>query len=313
MVKLNDLQLAALLEEIGATMDAGVPIADAMNRLGSRRLGRVAQMASELGRELALGKSPADAMQGAQSPALEQAAAVVAACEKSKDTSLIRSLASQLRSRHQYTRMTRLTWLYPIFLLAIGYAVAAAVMAPLVRYNQGRDFAWDNWIFQLATWLGEFWWVPPIVFIIAAVVILMYVSQQRRMPMHASKQMFFHCLADQVEHGVPESDALRTAALMSAQEAIAADANPTFDSPAVKEVMSQTYDPVAGVVGANEQSTLVARLRYASALHREEARKNEYFWGRLAPRIAMVVFGGGFTIAYAWWIIRPVYQQVAQW
>ena len=313
MVKLNDLQLASLLEEIAAAMDAGVPVADTMKRLGSRRLGPVAKISRELARELERGKSPADAFESTQSPTLEQAAAVMTACEKSKDTSLIQSLASQLRSRHQYTRMARLSWLYPIFLLIIGYIIAAAVMAPLVRLNQGRDIAWDNWIFQLATWLATFWWVPPIVFVIGVVLLLLYLSRQRSIPLHASKQIFFQCLADQVENGVPESEALRMAAMMSAQETITADAKPTFDSPAVKAIMSETKDPVADVVMPNDHATLVARLRYAGVLHREEARKNEYFWGRLAPRIAMVVFGGGLTLSYAWWIIRPVYQQVALW
>ncbi len=313
MVKLNDLQLASLLEEIGAAMDADVPIADAMNRLGSRRLGRVANAGRELGRQLALGKNASVAIESTQSPALKQAAAVIVACEKSNDTSLIRSLATQLRSRHQYSRMARLSWLYPIFLMAIGYLITAAVMAPLVRFNHGQHFAWDNWVYQIAAWLAEFWWLPPIFLVIATIVLMLFLSKKRKMPLHASKQLFFHCLADQVENDVPESEALRTAATMSAQEEILVETKPTFQSAAVKKIMSETYDPLEGVVTVNEQATLVARLRYASALHREEARKNEYFWARLAPRTAMIVFGGGFTLAYAWWIIRPIYQQVAQW
>ena len=67
------------------------------------------------------------------------------------------------------------------------------------------------------------------------------------------------------------------------------------------------------VAGATKQEMLVANLRYAAAVHNERSRRQDYFWGRLLPRVAMVLIGGGLTLAYAWWIIRPVYQQVAQW
>ena len=91
MVKLTDLQLASLLEEIGCAMRAGTPIADSMRRLESRRLGRVGRAAQTIASGLERGQSLADSVEGINSATHEQAAAAIRACAGSRtDESIAR-------------------------------------------------------------------------------------------------------------------------------------------------------------------------------------------------------------------------------
>ena len=91
------------------------------------------------------------------------------------------------------------------------------------------------------------------------------------------------------------------------------ESNPTFQAPQFAAFLARVQSPWLEVPGASEEETLLARLKYLAAIYDERARRHNYLWSRLIPSIAMVVVGGGCTLAYAWWVIAPVYLQVAQW
>lgn len=314
MPRLSDLQLASLLEEIAASMRVNMPIADAMQRLRARRLGAVARAAGRIADRLEQGTSLADSIQIVESPLVSQAVAAIRGCEKSGDPSLLSHVAIQLRTRYESNRSARISWLYPFVLLLVGYIVAIVVMAPMVRRNASSGFGWSPWVVDLCEWLEEGWVIPPIIFIVLLIALLLWQIIGKKMPTDASRQLFFRSLADQFQHDVPEDEAIRNAAAMAGDSELMAETSPTLQSPTVLRRISATNTPFSTLHDAlSQKDTLLARLRYASEVHRERARKHNYFWGRLAPRIAMVLIGGGLTVSYAWWIIRPVYQQVASW
>lgn len=315
MAHLSDMQLASLLDEIAAAMRIGAPVGDAVRRLGDRRLGSVARAARKFADAIDRGEAASEAIKLYGSPLITQASATIQACEKSNDSTLLSQVATQLRARYEHSRLTRLTWLYPIFLLALAYAVAVLAMVPVVLGNQSRDFKWSDGVVRICNYLSHSWPIPLAIGIALIVLFLVWASRRQALPKHVQRFIFCQSLADQLEHRIPEREAIRSAALMSGQSALANDVNPSLDSAAVKRNLSGTSAATLGleIDGVNTADLLIARLRYASVLHSERARQHDYLWGTLLPRLAMVVVGGGLTLAYAWWVIRPIYQQVAAW
>ncbi len=313
MAKLSDRQLAALLDEIAAAIRVDMPIADAMQRLRDRRLGPVAIAAGVCADAMNRGQTAADALRLCNSPIIDQAAAAVQASQQSGDPKVMTRLSSLLRRRAEYFRSSQLAWLYPLILLVIAYAIALGVMVPMLRTYQGRDFTWSESVLNFSHWLESNWFVPPIALAIMVIGWLIWRSRNRSLPRDARLRLFCQSLVDQIAADVPESDAIRNAAKLSGEASVLAETNPTFKSPQFMALLAKVQSPLMEVPGVSEEATLVARLKFLAAIHDERARRHDYLWSRLIPRIAMVVVGGGFTLAYAWWVIAPVYQQVAQW
>ncbi|QDT12053.1 type II secretion system F family protein [Stieleria marina] len=313
MAQLSDLQLASLLDEVASAMRIDAPVVDAMRRLSERRLGRTARVAGKIAESLDRGVSTADAFRFSNAPLVAQAAAAVETCEASNDPSLLSQIAMQLRSRHEHSRQTRLTWLYPLFLVGLAYAVAVWVMAPMVRANQGRDFAWSDWVLRTSRYLEHSWAIPLCVGIVVVFLIVLWACRRNRLSTPARRLLFCQALADQLEHGVVEQDAIRQAASMAGLPNVANQPNLSLDSPIVRHWSAGSTIEMPEIDGASQQNAMVAQLRYASALHSETVRRNNYLWSTLFPRLSMTVVGGGLTLAYAWWVIRPIYQQVASW
>ncbi len=312
MVKLTDLQVASLLEEIACAMQAGTPVVDSMRRLESRRLGRVARAAGAIASRLDRGESVAEAMSATSSSTGPQAAAAIQAAETSGDPSLIERISLQLRERADFSRDSRLAWFYPWMLLLIGYIVAVAVMAPMIRQIHGRDFQWSSWVVGLAIWLQSNWWLPPLIAAGLFVLFLTWLFSRDRFPRHVRMQLFCNALADQFEHDVPEDVAIRAAAALSGDKELMAIEQPSLKSPPVAQIVPKT-DGFLNGAELNPKQSLIAQLHYLGSIYRERARRNSYFWSRILPRTAMVLIGGGLTLAYAWWVIAPVYREVAQW
>lgn len=311
MQNLNDLQLASLLEEIAASMSVDKPIIDAMKRLRGRRLGPVARAANHIAEKIDRGGTPADAIRLNESASISQASAALASCQRSGDPKMLTQFAQQLRQRHQHSRLLRLTWLYPILLLVVAYAVGVIVMAPLIRNNHGRSFQWSQWVHDLSNWVVYSWWIPPVIAFVLLAGLLAVIYSRRRMPKDVRMMLFCGSLADQIEQGAPEAEAIRSAALMAGENELAEQTDQTLQSPRVKAILADAQLTLPDNVDA--KNILVESLRYKAAVHSEDAKNIDYFWGQFLPRFAMVFIGGGLTIAYAWWVIRPIYQQVGQW
>ncbi len=290
-----------------------MPVVDAMQRLRGRRLGAVAGAAGSIADAVNRGESVADAIAECDSPATEQAAAAVRATEQSGNPDVLTRLASLLRWRSEYFRVSRLSWLYPFILLIVAYTTAVLVMAPMLRQHQGRDFTWSESVLSFSHWLESNWQVPPIVLLLAVLAWLLLRNSLLPLPKDIRIRLFCHSLVDQITAEVPESDAIQNSAALAGEQSLSARPDLTFKSPEMVALLTGVQSPLLDLPGASEEQTLVARLKYLAAIHDERARRHEYFWSRMLPRIAMVVVGGGVTLAYVWWVIAPVYQQVAQW
>jgi hypothetical protein len=197
-------------------------------------------------------------------------------------------------------------------LLGVGYLVGVLVMAPVIRQINGPDIHWAGWTVSLASWLESNWWLPPVLVVVAIALLLAWVYSRSRFSRPARVGLFCNTLADQFAHDVPEDVAIRAAAEMSGDPELIAVHEPSLKAPAVARLLASTSFPGESL-GISNQQALVAQLRYLGSVHMEKARRRGYFWSRLVPRAAMVLIGGGLTLAYAWWVIAPVYVQVAQW
>lgn len=313
MVKLSDLQVASLLEEIACSMRFGTPVADAMRRLEARRLGRVTRAARKVSEGLERGESISAAIGNVAGRGSAQAAAAIQACQDNGHSGLLERMAHQLRLRAEHARTFRLAWFYPWLLLAVGYGVGVLVMAPIIREQNGRGIDWPDWLVTTSNWLETNWWLPPLFAAAGLFAFVMWMRSRDRFPRDVRRALFCNALADQLSFDVPEDVAIRTAADMSGDHSLMAIVEPTLQSPEVAKIIS-INDPESGnSLEGPLKDTLVAKLRFLGSVHSERARQHAFFWSRFVPRLAMVSVGCGLTIAYAWWVIAPVYMQVAKW
>lgn len=307
MGSVSDLQFADLIDEIACAIRVDTPVIDSMQRLRSRRLGRVATVAGQIVDQLQRGVSLSDAMADVKSPIAGQASAAIAVVQRGGDSVLLERLASQLRRRHQINGSARLGYLYPLLLLAIAYLSLVMVAAPLVRDHRGRDMIWAPWLMHSLAWMQSNVWVVPAVLVVAVIAIVMLLRWRHPFPRHNRIALFCHSLADQVDAGVNESEAITNSTAISGYPY-----RQQFDEPSLS--MPMMVKLLGGVSGElTTPNVLAARLHYLASHHAELARRNDYVWSRLAPRVAMVLVGCGFVLGYAWFIIAPVYQQVARW
>ena len=312
MVKLSDLQVALLLEEIACAMRVGSPIVESMRRLQSHRLGGVGRAAGSVAERLERGEGVSAAFSAVDSKASIQAAAAIESATACRDPGIMERLAFLLRQRSTIAKDTRIAWFYPWVLLAVAYVVATVVIAPMILRVEGRDFHWDNWVVRSAEWLVANWWVPPLLFAVLFVLFVVWISSRNCFSRPARLSLFCQSLADQFSQDVPEDVAIRAAAEMSGDEQLMSITDPSLRDPLVAEILGSVPFQAAGAeIGV--KATLIAQLRYLGSIFGERARRRAFFWSRLLPRCAMVVVGGGFTFFFVLWVIAPVYLQVAKW
>ena len=313
MGKLSDLQVASLLEEIACAMRVGTPILDTMRRLETRRLGSISGAARTVAEGLERGENIADAVSEVASPAGAQAAGAIRACQDSGNSGLLERMAHQLRLRSEHARSFRLAWFYPWLLLAVGYAIGVTVMAPLIREMNGRDIRWPTWLVGLSNWLEHNWWLPPLIIGAGLVVFVFWLHSRDRFPRDVRLGLFCNSLADQFIHNVPEDVAIRSAAEMSGDLGLMSIIDPTLQNPEIAKIIAIEDPSAANTLDSPLKETLIAKLRYLGSMHNERARQQAFLWSRFVPRLAMAVVGAGITFSYAWWVIAPVYRQVASW
>ena len=314
MPRLSDLQASLLLEEIACAMRIGAPLDESLRRLESRRLGAVGRTAGSIADGVAKGLSVSDALRKVDPTG--QAAAAVEACEKGGDPSLLDQIAFQLRRRAYVGSESRLAWFYPLVLLAVGYLVAIFVFAPLVRRNTIENSVegvqWPGWVVLTAQWLERGWWIPPIiaVTVLVAIVILLWRRAKYSTPTRLS--LFCSALSEQILRDVPESEAVRLAAEFSGERSLKSLNDPTLRSPSVVAAVEGVGD-WQQIVQRGDKLSIVAALRYRASCYDEQSRWRDYLWMRVLPQVVMVLVGAGLTLSYVWWVIAPVYLQVAKW
>ncbi len=88
---------------------------------------------------------------------------------------------------------------------------------------------------------------------------------------------------------------------------------PTLQNTEVAKIIAMPEPSAANTLDSPLKETLIAKLRYLGSMHNERARQQAFLWSRFVPRLAMVAVGAGVVFSYAWWVIAPVYRQVASW
>lgn len=303
----SDLQLADLIDEIACAMRIDTPVLDSMQRLRTRRLGRVATTAGQVADRLQRGVSLGDAVAEIKSPIAGQVGAAIAAVQRGGDCALLERLARLIRHRHHTLGSMRLGYFYPLVLLLIAYLSLVMVAAPLVHDHRGRDMTWSPTLTSTLAWMQTNAWTVPLVLIAGSVGIVMLLRWRQPLSRHSRISLFCHSLADQIDAGVVESDAIKNSAAIARYPSAPLPAQPSFAVPAVANLIDGAPGELA------KPNVMAARLRYSASRHSELARRSDYIWSRLVPRLAMLVVGCGFILGYAWFIIAPVYQQVARW
>lgn len=310
MPKLSDLQASLLLQEIACAMRIGAPLDQSLRRLESRRLGAVGNSAGLIAEGIEKGLTLSEAVRQLDPGGM--AAAAAAACEQSGDPGLLDQYAFQLKRRAFVRSESRLAWFYPWVLLLVAYLVGALVMAPLVRHYSAEGFRWPSWVVALSEWIGVYGVVPLVigVLLFAAMSFGLWRRRTHSRPMRLS--LFCAALADQISHDRPEQEAISLAADFSGDARLKSLKEPTLLSPEVVGVVDDRGD-WRGIVQEGDTLSMLASLRYRSLLYEQSAQRRDYLWMRFLPRLAMVAVGAGLVLSYAWWVIAPVYREVATW
>jgi hypothetical protein len=335
-VKLSDQELATLLDEIVHAVRDNLPISDALARLAANRLGRVGRVSRQMADQLRAGGSLADAMLLIKSPSSKLIAATVSSGAIQDpdhvanysdrlghvNADLLGLLASRIRSRSDAARISRLMWFYPVVLVGIAYAAVMWVVVPLIREyrfhvtDQPLGIHWSPWLVQCTDWLGSHAWIAPVVFGLA--VLMGYLISRRRPILGGPirKSLFCHALADQLGEGVPESKAILVASSLS--DYAVSGSSPTLNDPAVRKLLDQVGGVSDDQVSDDEDLRVraistAAQLRYLGNLFQYASRRHLRCWSVLLPQVATIVFGFVFMTGYVWFVLAPIYFEVAHW
>ena len=336
-MKLNDREFSSLLDEMVQAVRSDLPIADAMGRLADDRLGRVGRVAGSLAEDLRAGGSLADAMSRIKSPSAHLVAgacgsiSIDSAAGSGGDgrinVNLLERLANRIRSRGDAARVSRLMWFYPIVLLVVAYAVVLLVVVPLIheyRFHiteQPDGVHWPGWVMATTDWIGATPWIPPIVFLLILAMIVLFVRSGHALGRSlfvgpVRKSLFCHALADHMTEGVPESQAILSASSLSGYTV--SGANPTLKDNEIAMLLRQAGGVSQMVVNDDESSraltaSTIAQLRYLGNLFQYVSKRHQRRWTIILPQIATFVIGVAFMTGYVWFVLGPIYREVAQW
>ena len=327
-MKLDDQNYASLLDEVVDAIRNELPMVEAMDRLRDRRLGRIAKAAGQIADRLRAGESMADAISVISSPISGPVSAAMGkavprggkkegvGCDKNLSADQLQRLANRIRERSEATRVARLMWCYPIMLMGVGYLAILLTVVPMIQSNQfhptqcPQGIHWPLWLSTSARILGESPWVLPIVAVVLIVIYHQAIRRRGGFVAPARIGLFCHTLADHLSNGVMESDAIRIAAAVSGHPVEVA--NPALDQPPVLPLLKQVGLSEEDPFGFPEETT-VASLRYLGNSYQHLAKRQQLFWSVFVPQFVTLAFGLVFMTGYAWFVIGPIYREVAQW
>ncbi len=348
-MKLGDQDLASLLDEIVHAVRNDVPIVDTMQRLASERMGQLGRVAKKIAEKLESGGSLSDTILMIKSTSAPLVATTVSSAGRSHknrglsnsglgsvNADLLGMLASRIRSRVDAARVSRMMWFYPLILVTIAYAAVLFIVVPLVsdyRFHptiEPLGIRWPSWLTQIADWLSVFPWIPPVLLIGSIIVGSIRMRRRPTFGTAVRKSAFCHALADQLSHDVPESEAISIASSLSGfpvtdvHGKASANRSPTLDDPPMKQLLSRVggiseTDQLNHAEDSNKESSRLriavsaAQLRYLGNLYQFDARRRQRYWSIIIPQVATVLFGLIFMTGYVWFVIGPIYREVAQW
>ncbi|MDA9934902.1 type II secretion system F family protein [Rubripirellula sp.] len=328
MPRLNDLQLADLLDEVGSAIEQSIPIPDALGRVAEQQHGSTAKVAQTLLTTLQQGASLEASFQKLGLSDEGQITAAIKAAAQTGNPNLLYRFAETLRSRHEAKHTIKLNWFYPCILTVLAYFLFVNSLAPLVRDNQILIAQWPDAVVSASVWIENWWWLPPCIAtaFIAAVSPLL---KRQGLSSTLSHSLFYSTLASQLDSNVPESQAIHTAALMAGDVELSHTENPSFNTPRVLQLLGpvseQYLTPSASERATaapenadredNRLSTITRRahLRHLAFIYEQKVRQRDKLIHQLLPNAVSFALGFIFILSTACLFIAPIYGQIVQW
>ncbi|TWT51196.1 Bacterial type II secretion system protein F domain protein [Rubripirellula amarantea] len=323
MVRLNDQQFANLLDELAYAAAHDLPLPETLDRLRDQRLGKVAKAAEAISERLKQGVALDDAIAIVDSPMTGSVQTALSVCRRTRDAThsvshaldhrLLSRLSDHLRRRSHLSQLTRLAWAYPVILLLAAYAVLVGVIAPLVRNSLDANEIWAPWLNRMADFFHHNAWWPPIILVVVVFALAKLLRRRVFVSQPSRTSLFCASLADQLEVGVPESEAIIAAAKLSnQQEIIKGDAPKLSDAPTATLIRQATG--IGTDIGPVEHTEgIVTGLRILSLQYDDKSHARQRWSTTIIPQIVTLVLGAGFILAYAYSVLRPIYLEVEQW
>jgi len=312
-IRLSNLQLASLLEEIASAMRSDIPVSDALRRLQSNRLGRVGRAAGSIAERLEAGQTLPAAFDSLGTARSGQVSAGFFAAQKVNQPELLKRLAVHLRRRDQYARSLRLAWFYPILLVFVAFFISVRYLAPMVLANSGGLTNWPDWVIATSRFLVADWGWPLCGLVLLLLLLILCLRSKTRLPRSIRMQLFCSTLADELEHDVPDGIAIESAAYLSGDPELIAMKDPSLNAPQMQRILAEIDLPTDDISTVDRNRLIIPLLGLVASKHAERAYRQVYFYSRWLPRFAMSVLGGGFIFGYVWFVIGPVYRQVVHW
>ena len=328
MPRLNDQQLADLLDEVGSAIEQSIPISDALGRVADQRHGSRSKVALTLLTTLEQGASLEASFQKLGLADEGPITAAIQATAQTGNPDLLYRFAETLRSRHEAKHTIKLNWFYPCILTVLAYFLFVNSLAPLVRDNQMLIAQWPDAVVRASVWIENWWWLPPCIAtaFIAAVFPLL---KRQGLSSTVSHSLFYSTLASQLDSNVPESQAIHTAALMAGDVELSHTENASFNTPRVLQLLgpeseqylprsasnSETAAPETADGEDKRLSTITRRahLRLLAFTHEQKVRQREKLINQLLPNAVSFVLGFIFILSTACLFIAPIYGQIVQW
>lgn len=312
MRRLSEVRLADFVDEIAAAIRSGTSLSDWMSRLRETQWGWMPRAAKEFSEKIDRGNPAAAALASMHPIFGPQAAAAMELAERSGDSSLLNRLADHLRLRHQLRRESRIAWVYPLALLWVGFCVVVLPFTPMFQPRNPLGKVGPIVMPPVAEQTAELIRqnVLGIAVALAAMTIGVLLWQwllSPRLSRNARRQLLCASLADQIELGVKDQDAIRHAACLADERSLASDPPTTFADPSMQQWVAEAQLPI---VAEDTQANLVAAFRSLATQYQYRTRRSGYVWARVVPRLATVVIGGGLVLGYAIWVIVPIYREM---
>ncbi|MCH1439351.1 MAG: type II secretion system F family protein [Rubripirellula sp.] len=329
MPRLNDQQLADLLDEVGSAIEHSIPIPQALVRVAEQQHGSPAMVARTLLRSLEQGVSLKASFQALKLADDDQITAAIQATTQTGTPDLLYRFAETLRSRHAAKHTITLNWFYPCILTVLAYILFVNSLAPLVRDNQNLIAQWPDAVVRASIWIENGWWLPPVITTAIFAAAFLLVRQRQRLPSTVSRSLFYSTLASQLDSKVPESQAIHTAALMAGDVELSQTENATFTTPRLLQLLgpdSKQYliqatdarETAASETPASQDKRLRtisrrAHLRHLAFATEQKTRQREKLMHQFLPNTVSFVLGFIFIFSTASLFIAPIYRQVIQW
>ncbi len=327
MPQLNDLQLADLLDEVGTAIECEVPVAGSLRRIAEHQHGRLGQAATSLLTRMGNGESLEACFETLNLNDAGQVTAAIRGAAQTGNPEVLHHFAETLRTRHELKNTIRLNWFYPCVLTFVAYTMFVIHLAPTVRDNEQLVTQWPSLAVQASFWVENSWWIPPCIASVMLGAMAIYLARSQQLPAAIRQSLFYSTLASQLDAHVPETQALRTAALMAGETELAQTKSASFSTPRVRELMNgigehsiseqvnsrstrQTSlgDPAQPLFANDIQRAELRRL----ALETENsARRREVILHRILPQAVSFGLGIAMILGMVLIFIAPIYADVS--